>query len=133
MSRIKPSALLAREKAQLERPIEEMTYESRLKWRYMKKMRSETEARHWHVKVEGDKFDENNNPILEDYNILQVRVPRRGERLICYRATKSGRPIELSTKYVVFDKIGIDHLHGIEYLLRVLEGQDISDLRLDQE
>lgn len=130
---IERSTKTSKQKATVEQPLSEMKYESNIEWRYMKKLRSETEARHWHVKAHNGKFDGDNQPILEDFNILQVRVPLAGERLYCYRATKSGRPIELTRKNLLFDKLGDNYLHGIEYLLRVLEGQDISELRLDKE
>jgi len=121
------------QKAAKEKPISEMQYESSLDWRYMKKLRSETQVRHWHIKVHCGKFDNKNQPIFEDFNILQTWVPRGGEKLMAYPATRSGRPVDLASKNKIFEKIGTNHLHGIEYLLRTLEGQDISKLRLDKD
>lgn len=121
------------EKAEAEQHWSEMEYESPLDWRFMKKLRSETQVRHWHVKVHLGKFNERNKPVYEDFNILQTWVSRGGERLMAYPATRSGRPTDLAPSNCLFNKIGSNHLHGIEYLLRLLEGQDISDLRLDRE
>lgn len=114
-----------------EQPISEMHYESNLDWRLMKRLRSETQVRHWHVKVHCGQFDNKNRPIFEDFNVAQTWVKQGGEKLYGFRASRSGRPLDLCD--YLFEKIGANHLHGIEYLLRVLEGQDISKLRLDQE
>lgn len=113
-----------------EKDVEEMTYSSKLKWRYMKKLGSETHARHWHVKVEGTELDKDDNPIMEDYNILQVFIPRAGEKLFAYHAKNSGRPLSLDNSNCIFEKNGVNHLEGIEYLLRICNGEDISELDL---
>lgn len=115
-------------KAERERALEEFIYESSLDWKFMKPLRSETEVRHWHVKVHLGQFNEKNKPIFEDFNIHQVWLKRMGEQLAAYRATRSGRAVDLSQP--LFKKTGEDYLHGIEYLLRYLEGQDISELDL---
>ena len=120
-------------KKQKEQPVSEMKYESQLDWRYMKRLRSETTARHWHIKVDSGKISYRNQPVYDDYNILQVWVPRYGERISAYKATRSGRAEDISKKNQIFEKIGANHLHGIEYLLRHLAGEDISDLQLPRE
>ena len=120
------------EKNEKEQNISEMKYQSTLDWRYMKKLRSETNVRHWHIKVHTGKYDNKNAPIFEDFNILQVWIKRMGERLMAYPATRSGRPINLNRENLIFNKKGSNHLHGIEYLLRFLEGQDISNLNLEE-
>jgi len=119
------------QKKAAEKSVHEMEYESSLDWRYMKRLRSETAVRHWHIKVATGEFSSRNQPIYADYNILQVWVHLLGERLMAYPASRSGRPVSLDRNIMIFDKPGKNHLHGIEYLLRHLEGQDISDLRLD--
>lgn len=117
------------EKTDREERISEMEYESSLDWKFMKKLRSETEVRHWHIKVHLGRSN-NGRPLFEDFNVIQTRVSRLGEQLYGYRATRSGKAI-LSDK--IFDRPGENWLHGIEYLLRSLEGQDISQMRLDRE
>jgi len=114
-----------------EQQASEMGYESQFEWRLMKKLRSETQVRHWHVKVNRNNVDNKGREIWEDYNILQTWIAKDGEKLFGYRATRSGRPVNICDVY--FQKPGSNHLHGIEYLLRMLEGQDISQLRLDKE
>lgn len=120
-------------KANREKPLEQFSYQSTLDWKFMKKLKSETEVRHWHVKVHIDKYNERGKPIYEDFNIHQVWFRQMGERLTAYRATKSGRAIDI--RQPLFVKEGEDWLHGVEYLLRVLEGQDVTnlDLRKQQE
>jgi hypothetical protein len=118
-------------KAEREKPLEDFLYESSLDWKFMKPLRSETEVRHWHVKVHLGQFNEKNKPIFEDFNIHQVWLKRMGEQLTAYRATRSGRAVDLAKP--IFKKIGEDYLHGIEYLLRYLEGQDISELDLRKD
>jgi hypothetical protein len=120
-------------KANRERSLEEFSYQTTLDWKFMKKLKSETEVRHWHVKVHNGQFNDKGRPVFEDFNIHQVWYRKEGERLTAYRATKSGRAIDI--RQPLFSKEGEDWLHGVEYLLRVLEGQDISrlDLRKQQE
>ena len=118
------------EKTAKEKPPEEMEYQSTLDWRFMKKLRSETKVRHWHIKVDLGKKKANGQPQWEDFNIAQVWFHRQGEQLFAYRATRSGRPEDL-LKDRIFMKRGQNYLHAIEYLLRHLEGQDISEMRLD--
>jgi len=115
-------------KSDRERPLEEFSYTSRLDWKFMKKLKSETEVRHWHIKVHLDKFNEKGKPIFENFNIHQVWYGREGERLSAYRATRSGRAEDI--RQPLFVKEGEDWLHGVEYLLRFLEGEDISSLDL---
>lgn len=117
-----------KEKERAERSIEEFDYNTSLDWKYMKPLRSETQVRHWHVKVHLGKFNEKNKPVYEDFNVHQVWVARVGEQLSAYEATRSGRAVDLTKP--LFRKYGDDWLHGIEYLLRYLEGQDISELDL---
>lgn len=115
-------------KRERERPIEDIEYVSTLEWKFMKPLRSETQVRHWHIKVHLGKMNEKGKPVFEDYNIHQVWIAREGERLSAFKATRSGRAINLGN--LLFKKAGEDWLHGIEYLLRYLEGQDISELDL---
>lgn len=108
-----------------ERPISDFTYESSLDWKFMKKLKSETKVRSWHVKVHLGKFNDKNKPIYEDFNISQIWLPRLGEQLTATRATRSGRPTEVSRESLIFQKPGEDWLLGLEYLLKSLEGHDI--------
>lgn len=117
MRQIGPISLA--DKIASEKPITEFSYKSQLKWKFMKKLKSETQARAWHIKVEG-----------VDYNITQVVKPCFGETITAYKASKSGRIIDWKP---LFEKPGIDYLIGIEYLLRYLEGQDIANLDLNQD
>ncbi len=105
------------EKEERERDISEFNYESTLKWRFMKKLKSDTQVRAWHIKVED-----------EHYRLIQNRVPRMGEMLTAFKASKGGSVSDYS--HPLFSKLGDDWLHGVEYLLRTLEGQDIKDLNL---
>ena len=118
------------DKQENERPLEEMEYESQLQWKFMKRLRSETRVRHWHIKVHLGKMNEKGKPVFEDYNLHQTFVGKIGERLSAFKATRSGRAADLSKP--LFTKPGEDWLHGIEYLLRTLEGQDISELNLSK-
>jgi hypothetical protein len=106
-------------KAAAEKSPDEMPYETELDWKQMKKLKSETKARAWHVKVAG-----------QNYQVCQVDTPRMGETLFGYKATGSGRIAEWKP---LFEKKGTNHLMGIEYLLRVIEGQDISKLDLNTD
>ena len=112
-------------KTSKERDISEFTYESSLDWKFMKKLKSETKVRGWHVKVHLGKFNEKNKPVYEDFNISQMFIPRLGEKLTACRATRSGRPIDLDVNSLLFKKPGEDWLLGLEYLLKHLEGYDI--------
>jgi hypothetical protein len=116
-----------------EKNVSEMEYESTLDWRFMKRLRSETSVRHWHVKVHTGEMNSRNQPIYDDYNIIQTWVHRIGERLMAYPASRSGRPVDLKRENMIFEKRGANHLHGIEYLLRHLEGEDITELQLPLE
>lgn len=113
------SPVLLAHKIASEKSINDFNYDSPLEWKFMKKLKSETQVRAWHVKVAD-----------VDYNITQVIKPRLGETLSGYKATKSGRILEWKP---LFEKPGINHLIGIEYLLRHLEGQDISNLDLNED
>jgi hypothetical protein len=114
-----------KEKTSKERDISEFTYESTLDWKFMKKLKSETKVRSWHIKVHLGKFNEKNKPVYEDFNVTQAFFPRMGERVTACRATKSGRPITLNSNSLLFTKPGDDWLLGLEYLLKHLEGYDI--------
>lgn len=113
------------QKIEDERDISEFTYESSLDWRFMKKLRSETDVRSWHIKVHLGEFNEKNKPVYVDYNLSQVWFSRLGDQLIVRPAKKSGRPIDLSSKNIILQKNGEDWLLGLEYLLKHLEGKDI--------
>jgi hypothetical protein len=106
------------EKIEKERDISEFQYESTLRWRFMKKLKSDTQVRAWHIKVGED-----------HYRLIQNRPPRMGEILSAYKATKGGTITDFRNP--VFSKLGVDWLNGLEYLLRTLEGQDISELKLE--
>jgi hypothetical protein len=108
-----------------ERDISEFTYESTLDWKFMKKLKSETKVRSWHIKVHLGKFNEKDKPIYEDFNISQVFIPKLGEQVSACRATKSGRPIDFNVNSLIFMKPSNDWLLGLEYLLKHLEGYDI--------
>ena len=111
--------VLLAHKVASEKSIGDFNYDSTLEWKYMKKLKSETQVRAWHIKVAG-----------VDYNITQVIKPREGEMIAGYKATKSGRILDWKP---LFEKPGVNHLVGIEYLLRYLEGQDISKLDLNDD
>lgn len=106
-------------KTNMERPASDFNYETELEVRIMKKLKSETKVRAWHVKVAG-----------QDYQVCQVCLPRMGETLYAYKATRSGR-IDVWKPF--FEKAGHDYLMGVEYLVRHLEGQDISKLNLNND
>jgi len=108
------------EKTRAERDISEFTYESTLKWKFMKKIKSDTGVRAWHIKVGED-----------HYRIIQNRLPRYGERLAAYAASRGGSVRDFSNPF--FEEFGQDWLHGLEYLLRVLEGQDVTQLKLHKQ
>ena len=107
------------QKVTMERPASDFNYETEMEVRIMKKLKSETKVRAWHVKVAGD-----------DYNISQVCLPRMGEMLYAYKARRSGG---IEVWKPLFEKPGHDYLMGVEYLVRVLEGQDISKLNLNND
>lgn len=107
------------QKVSMEKPASEFSYETELEVRIMKKLKSETRVRAFHVKVAG-----------ADYNITQIHLPRLGETLYAYKATRSGR---IENWKPIFEKAGHDHLMGVEYLVRHLEGQDISKLNLSTD
>jgi hypothetical protein len=106
-----------KEKISAERDISEFIYESNLNWKFMKKLKSNTGVRAWHIKVDNT-----------HYRLIQSCLPRLGERLCAYPASRGGSVIEYGKP--LFDKYGLDWLHGLEYLLRYLEGEDISKLKL---
>jgi outer membrane receptor for ferrienterochelin and colicin len=105
------------QKTEKEKDISEFNYKSSLNWRFMKKLKSNTQVRAWHIKV-GDKH----------YRLIQNRQSCLGEMLTGYNASKGGSVTDY--KNPVFVKSGENWLHGVEYLLRTLEGQDISKLKL---
>jgi hypothetical protein len=105
------------EKIDAERNISEFKYKSTLEWKFMKRIKSDTSCRAWHIKV-GDNH----------YRLIQNRVARYGEILSAIPAGRGGSVQDYS--HPVFDKPGEDWLIGLEYLLRSLEGQDISKLKL---
>ena len=117
-----------------ERDIDEFEYESSLDWRFMKSLRSETQVRNWHIKIATGELNEKEKPIYDNYCIAQSYLGRDmnglipGETLIAYKAKKSGRPEDISK--MLFKKGGEDWLQGLEYLLRFIEGEDISTLNL---
>lgn len=110
-------SLTKEEKIEKERDISEFQYESTLKWRFMKKIKSDTQVRAWHIKV-GD----------DHYRLIQNQPSRMGELLSAYKASRGGSVTDFRNP--IFTKQGDDWLKGLEYLLRTLEGQDISNLRL---
>ena len=111
-----------------EQAIDNMRYNSTLDWRYMKKLKSETNVRHWHIKIANGAQTESGNIAYDDWNVAQVWIARRGERLYAFPASRSGRPLDVMN--FLFDMPGKNHLQGIEYLLRSIEGQDIEDIEL---
>lgn len=116
--------------------IDEFDYETGLDWRYMKKLRSDTKVRHWHLKVVTTETLEGEKPVYDNFCIAQVfsgmdnNGLSMGETLTGYHAKKSGRPEDLSKP--LFVKAGIDWLNGVEYLFRILEGEDVSKLLLEE-
>jgi hypothetical protein len=112
-------------KVSVERDISDFEYESSLDWKFMKKLKSETKVRSWHIKVHLGKFNEKNKPVYEDFNISQMFIPRLGEQLTVRYATRSGRPVDLNSTSLICMKPGTDWLLGLEYLLKSLEGYDI--------
>lgn len=92
----------------------DLKYQTSLKWSLVKKLKSETKVKAWHINIEG-----------KDYVVTQSFKPRLGETLSAFKADKRGKITEWRP---LFEKPGQDYLIGIEYLLRFLEGQDIEKL-----